>query len=202
MIQSYLKKLLFEEAAADEKWVQAMKEEIHSIEKNDTWELTNLPVGKKPIGVKWVYKTKYRPTGEVERYKARLVVKGYKQKPGIDYFEVFAPVSRMDTVRMILSLAAQSKWKVYQMDVKTAFLNGILQEEVYVEQPPGFIKKDEKNKVYRLKKALYGLKQAPRAWYSRIDSYLLQDGFEKCPHEHTLYVKTKDDGDINLMSIC
>lgn len=110
----------------------------------------------KPIGVKWVYTTKYRPTGEVDRYKSRLVVKGYKKKPIIDYFKVFARESRMDIVRMILSLAAQKKWQVYQMDVKIKFLNGILQEEVYVEQPRGFIKNGEENKVYRLRKSLYG----------------------------------------------
>lgn len=116
----------FRDVVGDNRWMKAMDEEIHAIEKTDTWELTNLPSGKKPIGVKWVYKTKYRPSGEVERYKARLVVKGYKQKPGIDYFEVFAPVARLDTVRLIISLAAQNSWKIYQMDVKSAFLNGVL----------------------------------------------------------------------------
>ncbi|CAL8994927.1 unnamed protein product, partial [Prunus brigantina] len=96
--------LSFEEACEHEHWIQAMGEEIHAIEKNDTWELTSLPKGKKPIGVKWVYKTKYKPNGDVDRFKARLVAKGYKQKPGIDYFEVFAPVARLDTVRMVISL--------------------------------------------------------------------------------------------------
>ena len=110
--------------------------------------------------MKWVYKTKYKPDGELDRYKARLAVKGFKKKPEIDYFEVFAPVSRMETIRMILSIAAQNKWNIHQMDVKSAFLNGILKEEVYIEQPLGFIKKGSKNNVYRLKKALYGLKQA------------------------------------------
>ena len=163
-----------------------MDDEIHSIEKNNTWELTSLPPNKKSIGVKWIYKTKYRPNGEVERLKARLVVKGYKQKPGIDYFEVFAPVARMDTIRMIVALAVQNRWRIYQMDVKSAFLNGFLDEEVYVDQPPGYVKKGYENQVYKLKKALYGLKQAPRAWYTRIDAYLLQHGFQKCPYEHTL----------------
>ncbi|CAM8953938.1 unnamed protein product [Rhodiola kirilowii] len=116
-----------------------MDAEIASIEKNDTWELTTLPVGKKSIGVKWVYKTKCRPDGHVDRLKARLVVKGYRQKPGIDYFEVFAPVARMDTIRMIIALAAQNRWKIHQMDVKSAFLNGVLEEEVYVDQPPGYV---------------------------------------------------------------
>ncbi|CAM8926680.1 unnamed protein product [Rhodiola kirilowii] len=138
-----------------------MDVEIASIKKNDTWELTPLPVGKKSIGVKWVYKTKYRPDGQVDRLKGRLVVKGYRQKHGIDYFKVFAPVAKMDTIRMIIALAAQNRWKIHQMDVKSAFLNGVLEEEVYVDQPSGNVQKGNENNVYKLKKALYGLKQAP-----------------------------------------
>ena len=107
-----------------------------------------------------MYKTKFKPNWEVDKYKVKLVVKEYKQKPGIDYFEVFAPVARFDIARMIISLAAQNNWKNFQMDVKSAFLNGVLNEEVYVEQLAGFVRRDKKNKVYRLKKALYGLKQA------------------------------------------
>ena len=127
--------------------------------------------------------------GKIERHKARLVVKGYKQKHGIDYEETFAPVARMETVREVLSIVAQKKWKVYQMDVKSAFLNGVLMEEVYIEQPLGYEKKGQEHKVCKLKKALYGLKQEPRAWYSRIDSYLLENGFEKSEGEPTLYIK-------------
>nr|GFB86050.1 reverse transcriptase [Tanacetum cinerariifolium] len=140
-----------------------MEEEIKSIEKNDTWELTTLPKGQKAIGVKWVYKAKKNAKGEVEKYKSRLVAKGYKQKHGIDYEEVFAPVARLETIRMIIAIAAQHKWKIHQMDVKSAFLNGFLEEEVYVEQPEGYFAKGQEDKVLRLKKALYGLKQAPRA---------------------------------------
>lgn len=102
---------------------------------------------------------------------------------------------------MILSLAAQNKWNIYQMDVKSTFLNGVLQEEVYVEQPLGFIKKGDEKKVYHLKKALYGLKQAPRAWYSRIDTYLVEDGFHKCDHEHTLYIKHKTKGELLILCL-
>jgi hypothetical protein len=112
-----------------------MEEEIHAIQKNDTWELSELPPKKKTIGVKWVYKIKRTADGGVDRYKARLVAKGYKQKYGIDYEEVFAPVARLDTVRLLISLAAHHSWKIYQLDVKSAFLNGVLEEEVYVEQP-------------------------------------------------------------------
>jgi hypothetical protein len=173
-----------------------MDAEIMSIEKNDTWELINLPKGEKTIGVKWVYKTKLNEKGEVEKYKARLVAKGYKQEYGVDYKEEFAPVARMDTVRLIISMAAQNSWPIYQLDVKSAFLHGELEEEVYIDQPPGYVKQGHENQVYRLKKALYGLKQAPRAWYSRIDAYFSKEGFLKCPYEHTLYTKFGDDGKI------
>ena len=163
----------FEDAAKEGKWREAMQQEIEAIERNKTWDLVDLPAGKKSIGVKWVFKTKHNTNGEIEKHKARLVVKGYKQKAGIDYQEVFAPVARLETIRLVLALAAQNNWIVHQMDVKSAFLNGILQEEVYIDQPPCFIKKGEENKVCRLKRALYGLKQTPRAWYSRINGYLL-----------------------------
>ncbi|KAL5816417.1 hypothetical protein ACOSQ3_024795 [Xanthoceras sorbifolium] len=184
----------FEEANQERKWRSAMDEEIQSIEKNKTWELTNLPKGRKTIGVKWVFKTKRNAKGEVQRYKARLVAKGYKQKEGVDYGEVFAPVARQETIRLLISLAAQRSWKIYQLDVKSAFLNGFLEEEIYVEQPPGYVKKGREDKVYRLKKALYGLKQAPRVWNMRIDDYFQKNGFDKCPYEHALYLKKETDG--------
>ncbi|KAJ4818102.1 reverse transcriptase [Rhynchospora pubera] len=130
--------------------------------------------------------------GEIDKYKARLVAKGYKQKEGIDYEEVFAPVTRMESILLIISLAAQSKWCIIQMDVKSAFLNDILEEEVYVEQPLGYVKKDNEGKVLKLKKALYGLKQAPWAWNTRIDQYFKSQGFVQCPYEHALYVKVKN----------
>jgi len=190
-----------EEAAGDENWIKAMDEEIKAIEKNKTWELTELPANKKPIGVKWVYKTKYKPNGEIDRYKARLVAKGYKQKPGIDYFEVFAPVARLDTICMLISLSAQNNWKIHQRNVKSAFLNGTLEEERYVEQPAGYLVKGKEDKVYRLKKALYGLKQAPRAWYKKNDSYFIQNGFQRCPFEYTLYIKFIDPGDVLIVCL-
>ena len=120
--------ITFEQATRDEKWQAAMNEEMNSIVKNDTWELVPLPKGHKPIGVKWVYKKKMNSQGEIEKYKARLVAKGYSQKAGIDYEEVFAPVARMETIRLIVSMAAQQKWSIYQMDVKSAFLNGVIEE--------------------------------------------------------------------------
>eukprot|EP00253_Pinus_taeda_P010100 PITA_10100 len=169
-----------------------MDEEINAIERNKTWDLVELPKGKEVIGIKWIYKIKSNAKGKIEGHKAMLVVKGYKQQYGRDYEETFALVSRMRTVRAVLSIAAQNKWKVYQMDVKSAFLNRVLMEEVYIEQPLGYVKKDQEHKVCRLKKALYGLKQAPRACYSRIDSYLLEIEFEKCEGEPTVYIKEKN----------
>lgn len=192
--------VLFEEAVTQSIWREAMKSEIHSIEKNQTWELTTLPEGFKAIGVKWVYKTKLNEDGKVEKYKARLVVKGYAQSYGVDYTEVFAPVARLDTIRTILALAAQSNWEVFQLDVKSAFLHGELEEDVYVKQPEGYIKKGEEEKVYKLKKALYGLKQAPRAWYSRIEAYFMREKFERCPSEHTLFTKS-NGGKLLIVSL-
>lgn len=165
----------FEEAVHSENWRQAMDSEISSIEKNGTWLLTDLPKGAKSIGVKWVYKTKLNQHGDIEKYKARLVAKGYAQEHGIDYEEVYAPVARMDTVRMILALAAQRGWTVYQLDVKSAFLQGELTEEVYVEQPKGYELENAESKVYKLHKALYGLKQAPRAYLVQQDRYVLSE---------------------------
>ena len=148
-----------------------MKEELLSIEKNSIWELADLPNRKNPIVVKWIFKTKFQANGSIQKYKAWLVAKGYTQQQGIDYEETFSPVARFETIRLLLALAAQLRWEVYQFDVKSASLNGELEEEVYVSQPEGFVIDGKEKKVYRLRKALYGLKQAPRAWYSKIDTY-------------------------------
>lgn len=122
----------FDEAVRDKRWRQAMEEEIESIEKNNTWELTTFPKGHRAIGVKWVYKTKKNSDGDVEKYKIRLVAKGYKKIQGINYEEVYAPVARIETIHLLISLAAQMKWKIHQLDVKSTFLNGYLEKEVYV----------------------------------------------------------------------
>ena len=176
----------FVEAAEHKQWRVAMQDELNMIDKNNTWELVDRPSHKKPIGVKWVYRTKLNFDGSINKHKARLVVKGYAQMFGVDFSETFAPVARLDTIRMLLALAAQRKWKIYQLDVKSAFLNGYLEEEIFVEQPEGFAIKGKEEKVYLLKKALYGLRQAPRAWYSRIDTHLLTLGFHKSLSEFTL----------------
>ncbi|TYJ97307.1 Retrovirus-related Pol polyprotein from transposon TNT 1-94 [Cucumis melo var. makuwa] len=193
--------LNFEEALQNDKWKIAMDEEIKAIKKNDTWELSTLPNGKKAVGVKWVFKIKRNEKGEVERYKARLVAKGYSQRKGIDYDEVFAPVARLETIRLLIALAAQNNWKIFQMDVKSAFLNGYLEEEVYLEQPPGYSVKGQEDKVLKLKKALYGLKQAPRMWNSRINKYFLDNGYLRCPYEHSLYIKVNGHGDILVVCL-
>jgi hypothetical protein len=180
-----------EEALKDPKWKNAMKEEMSMIQKNKTWELVDKPEDRHIIGVKWVFRTKLNADCSINKYKARLVVKGYAQIFGVDYSDTFAPVSRLDTIRLVLAIAAQKGWKVFQLDVKSAFLNGDLQEEIYVEQPEGFVVQGGEDKVYLLKKALYGLKQAPRAWYSKINDHLLSIGFVKSLSESTLYVKLK-----------
>ncbi|KAI5345334.1 hypothetical protein L3X38_013211 [Prunus dulcis] len=191
----------FEEAVKDEAWGKAKTEEILMIEKNFTWELVDRPSSKPIVGVKWIFKIKLNLDGSIQKHKARLVAKGFTQKPGIDFNETFAPVARLDTIRTLIALAAQKGWKLWQLDVKSAFLNGVLEEEVYVDQPDGFVVKGDEDKVYRLRKALYGLKQAPRAWYSEIDSYLSQCGFHKSPSEATLYVRTKEGVGTLIVSI-
>ncbi|KAJ1700426.1 hypothetical protein LUZ63_000205 [Rhynchospora breviuscula] len=189
----------FEEAAEKEEWRNAMEEEIKAIEKNKTWQLVKLPEGKNVIGVKWVFRTKFCADGAIQKFKARLVAKGYAQEYGIDYEETFSPVVRFETVRLILALAAQLKKKVYQFDVKSAFLNGDLKEEVYVEQPKGFEVKGKEQHVYKLSKALYGLKQAPRAWYSKIDTYFINSGFTRSKSEPNLYINKKGE---ELLIVC
>lgn len=159
--------LYFEDTVKSTNWRLAMDSEIKFIEKNKTWTLIELPPGAKKNGVKWVYKTKYNEQGKIDKCKARLVAKGYSQKHRVDYTEAFAPTVRMDTVRMIFSLAAQKDLKIFKLDVKLAFLYGELSEDVYVEQLRRYgKKKGSEHLVYKLHKALYGLKQAPQAWIS------------------------------------
>jgi len=189
----------FEEAIKEEVWREAMDVEMKSIEKNLTWQLVDLPEGKDAIGLKWVYKTKYNEDGSVQRYKARLVAKGYSQQLDVDFNETFALVVHMETIRTVLALAAQLELQIFQLDVKSAFLNGELKEEVYVKQPQCFEVEGKEGKVYKLHKALYGLKQAPRAWNNKIDAYFLQNGFVKSPSEPSLYVKRSG---ANFLMVC
>jgi hypothetical protein len=179
------------EAEKEPSWRKAMLEEMTSIEENFTWELVDLPQGHKPIGLKWVFKTKRNEHGDVVKHKARIVAKGYVQRHGVDYEEVFAPVARIESVRLLFALAAQERWEVHHMDVKSAFLNGELQEEVYVAQPPGFVITGKESKVLRLRKALYGLRQAPRAWNAKLDATMLSLGFQRSRSEHDVYARQK-----------
>ncbi|RVW99246.1 Retrovirus-related Pol polyprotein from transposon TNT 1-94 [Vitis vinifera] len=169
-----------QEAFKYPKWKAAVDEEVRALEKNGTWEITNLPRGKKPVGCKWIFTVKYKADGNVDRYKARLVAKGFTQSYGIDYQETFAPVAKLNTVRVLLSLAANLDWSLHQLDVKNAFLNGDLEEEVYMDIPAGLEMTSNFNKVCRLQKSLYGLKQSPRAWFERFTKVVKGYGFVQC----------------------
>ena len=170
-----------------------MEEEHEQIEKDNTWDLVPRPKDKNVIGTKWIFKNKLNENGDVIRNKARLFCKGYAQQKGIDFEETFAPIARLEATRMFLALSSFQKFKVFQMDMTFAFLNGDLDEEVYIEQPDGFILGKDPKLVCRLKKALYGLKQAPRAWYYWLDKYLHQRGFIKGSTDSNLYIKIDND---------
>ncbi|KAL8104298.1 hypothetical protein AgCh_028500 [Apium graveolens] len=176
-----------EEALQDADWVQAMQEELNEFERNKVWTLVPRPKNRSVVGTKWVFRNKTDSDGIITRNKVRLVAKGYSQQEGIDYDETFAPVARLEAIRIFLAYAAHKKFTVFQMDVKSAFLNGELEEEVYVEQPPGFVDTKHPDYVYRLDKALYGLKQAPRAWYETLAQFLLESGFNRGTIDKTLF---------------
>jgi hypothetical protein len=163
-----------------------MKQELQSVEKNKTWELADLPAGRRPITLKWVFKLKDKK-GPVTKHKAWLVAQGFVQQEGVDYDDAFGPVARMESVHVFLALAAQEGWRVHHMDVKSAFLNDDLKEEVYVHQTPGFVVAEKEDKVYRLRKVLYGLRQAPRAWKAKLDATLKEMGFHQSAHEAAVY---------------
>ncbi|GKA46138.1 retrovirus-related pol polyprotein from transposon TNT 1-94 [Tanacetum coccineum] len=167
------------EAMADSAWIEAMQEELHQFDRLQVWELVDKPFGKNVIKLKWLWKNKKDEDQTVIRNKARLVAKGYAQEEGIDFEESFAPVARLEAVRIFVAYAAHKSFAIYQMDIKTTFLNGTLKEEVYVAQPDGFVDPNRRPKVYYLRKALYGLKQAPRAWYDELSKFLMSKGFTK-----------------------
>ena len=165
-----------------------MNKEIEALQANNTWSLVPLPLHKKPIGCKWVYKIKHNPDGTVERYKARLVAKGYSQVEGVDYRETFAPVAKLTTVRVLLGLASIQGWHLHQLDVNNAFLNGDLFEDVYMHLPPGFGRKGE-TRVCKLHKSLYGLKQASRQWFLKLSQALKSAGFKQSWSDYSLFVR-------------
>ncbi|GJR98379.1 putative ribonuclease H-like domain-containing protein [Tanacetum coccineum] len=187
-------------ALQDDSWVEAMQEELLQFRLQHVWILVDLPHGAKVIGTKWVYRNKRDERGVVVRNKARLVAQGHRQEEGIDYDEVFAPVARIEAIRLFLAFASFMGFIVYQMDVKSAFLYGTIDEEVYVSQPPGFVDPDHPKKVYKVVKALYGLHQAPRAWYATLSTFLEKHGYRRGTIDKTLFIK-KDKKDIMLVQV-
>ncbi|GJT90631.1 retrovirus-related pol polyprotein from transposon TNT 1-94 [Tanacetum coccineum] len=179
------------EALGDESWIVAMQEELNQFIANDVWELVPQPKNMTIIGTKWVFRNKLDENGIVSRNKARLVAQGYNQQEGIDYDETYAPVARLESIRILLAYACALDFKLFQMDVKSAFLNGFINEEVYVAQPPGFIDFEKPDHVYKLKKALYGLKQAPKAWYDRLKAFLIKHEYKMGMVDNTLFTKKK-----------
>ena len=168
---------------------EEVNSEIELILSNQTWELADLPLGNNPLGSKWIFKRKMKPDGTIDKYKARLVVKGYRQKEGLDYFDTYSPVTRITSIRMLIALAAVHDLKIHQMDVKTAFLNGELEEEIYMEQPEGFIVPGKEKKMCKLVKSLYGLKQAPKQWHAKFDQIMLANGFKINECDKCVYIK-------------
>ncbi|XP_074373676.1 uncharacterized protein LOC141714027 [Apium graveolens] len=168
-----------QEAVANECWSVAMQEELNQFERCQVWELVSPPSNAKVIGTRWVFKNKKDEDGNIIRNKAHLVAHGYNQQEGIDFDETYAPVARLEAIRILMAFAAHKGFKLYQMDVKSAFLNGHLKEEVYLKQPPGFIHEKYPHYVYKLKKSVYGLRQSPRCWYERLSQFLLKNGFTR-----------------------
>ncbi|KAL0326059.1 UNVERIFIED_CONTAM: Retrovirus-related Pol polyprotein from transposon TNT 1-94 [Sesamum radiatum] len=169
-------------------WKEAVKSEMDSIVSNGTWVLVDLPPGCTTIGCKWIFKKKLKPDGSIDKFKARLVAKGFKQKEGIDYFDTYSPVTRLTTIRVLIALASVYNLSIHQMDVKTAFLYGELEEEIYMDQPEGFVAHGNERKVCKLVKSLYGLKQAPKQWHEKFDQTILAFGFTgtKVPEGHSV----------------
>ncbi|CAN6573029.1 unnamed protein product [Malus baccata var. baccata] len=188
-----------DKALKDPKWATAMDEEMMALHKNGTWEIMELPKGKKPIRCRWVFTVKYKADGSVDRYKARLVAKGYTQTYGIDYQKTFSPVAKMNTVHVLISLAANLNWPLKQFDVKNAFLHGYLEEEVYMDFPLGYNARG-KTEMCRLRKSFYGLKQSPRAWFGRFTQVMRRIGYYQSHLDHTLFVK-RESGKVTALII-
>ena len=183
----------YEEAmrsARSSEWLEAMKDEMKSMKLNDVWDLEEIPKGAKTVGCKWVYKTKYDSRGNIEKFKARLVAKGFTQREGIDYNETFSPVSCKDSFRIIMALVAHYDLELHQMDVKTAFLNGDLEEKVYMAQPKGFVMKGNENMGCRLKRSIYGLKQASRQCYLKFDGTIKKFWVFKRMSRTTIFIQS------------
>jgi hypothetical protein len=186
-------------ALADQNWRAAMSEEFSALQKNNTWDLVPRPSGANIVTGKWVYRHKFRSDGSLERYKARWVLRGFTQRPGIDFDETFSPVVKPATIRTVLTVALFHRWPVHQLDVKNAFLHGTLDETVYCVHPAGFVDSSRPDHVCRLNKSLYGLKQAPRAWYSRFATHILSFGFVSAKSDTSLFIYQHGNDTIYLL---
>ncbi|WZZ88610.1 hypothetical protein YC2023_117189 [Brassica napus] len=189
----------YEEAMKDKEWKESVGAEAGAMIKNETWYESELPKGKKAVSSRWIFTIKYKADGQIERKKTRLVARGFTQTYGEDYIETFAPVAKLHTIRIVLSLAVNLGWGLWQMDVKNAFLQGELEDEVYMYPPPGLEHLVKKGNVLRLKKAIYGLKQSPRAWYNKLSTTLNGRGFRKSELDHTLFTLTTPSGMVALL---
>jgi hypothetical protein len=194
---TYTEAIVFDDR---EKWIVAMQEEMQSLEKNSTWDIVRLPAGKKAVRCKWIFKRKEGSApSEATRFKARLVVKGFSQIPGIDYNDVFSPVVKHSSIRALLGIVVMHDLELEQLDVKTAFLHGDLEEEIYMDQPEGFIVPGKENFVCKLKKSMFGLKQSPRQWYKKFDSFMIVNCFKRPLYDSCVYIKFIDGSPIYLL---
>lgn len=189
------------EALSQKEWKKAVYEEIGALEKNTTWTIVNRPIDKHVVGCKWVFTVKHKADGTIDRFKARLVAKGFTQTYGVDYNETFAPVAKLNTIRVLLSVATNLDWPLQQLDIKNAFLNGHLDEEVFMRIPPGFEERYGKENVCHLKKSLYGLKQSPRAWFERFNRVVKQYGYKQAQSDHTLFFKHSQEGKVSILIV-
>jgi hypothetical protein len=169
----------------------AMVEEMESLYKNETWDLVKLPSGRNHVGSKWVFTKKMNDVGQVKKFKSRLVVKGYSQVEGVDFSEIFSPVAKLTSIRILMSLAVTLDLDIEQMDVKIVFLHGDLEEEIYMRQPEGFVVKGKQELVCKIKRSIYGLKQSPRMWYHNFYTYILSLGFVRSKVDHYIYLRKK-----------